>query len=199
MFITLIWLTFAVLVVAVFAAHVWAANTLVERFCPKEDMANQLKPAGKPSAADSRRIATPSPEALRAHPGPQAPVQAAPGAVRSAPATARPSPACQRVSSPSAGVSLPVRAPAPESPATGLLGKHGGDRKSRSYKQENQACNDECLKHGTAAHWKARLRRDDPDLAARVDRGELSANAAAVLKGWRKPRRGGHTTEALVA
>jgi hypothetical protein len=34
----------------------------------------------------------------------------------------------------------------------------------------------------------ARLRRDDPELAARVERGELTANAAAVDKGWRQPR-----------
>lgn len=34
----------------------------------------------------------------------------------------------------------------------------------------------------------ARLKRDDPDLAARVQAGELSANAAALRKGWRKPR-----------
>ena len=33
----------------------------------------------------------------------------------------------------------------------------------------------------------ARLRRDDPEMAERVGRGELSANAAAVAKGWRKP------------
>ena len=32
----------------------------------------------------------------------------------------------------------------------------------------------------------ARLRRDDPDLATQVERGELTANAAAVAKGWRK-------------
>jgi hypothetical protein len=31
-----------------------------------------------------------------------------------------------------------------------------------------------------------RLRRDDPELAERVARGELTANAAAVEKGWRK-------------
>lgn len=30
--------------------------------------------------------------------------------------------------------------------------------------------------------------RDDPELAARVVRGEVSPNAAAMAKGWRKPR-----------
>lgn len=34
----------------------------------------------------------------------------------------------------------------------------------------------------------ARLKRDDPELAARVVRGEVSPNAAAMAKGWRKPR-----------
>ena len=37
------------------------------------------------------------------------------------------------------------------------------------------------------AYTLARLRRDDPDMALRVEAGELSANAAAVAKGWRKP------------
>ena len=34
----------------------------------------------------------------------------------------------------------------------------------------------------------ARLKRDDPDMARRVIDGELTANAAAREKGWRKPR-----------
>lgn len=34
----------------------------------------------------------------------------------------------------------------------------------------------------------ARLKRDDPALAEQVVRGELSPNAAALKKGWRKPR-----------
>lgn len=37
-------------------------------------------------------------------------------------------------------------------------------------------------------HVIARLKRDDPDLAGRVVGGEITANAAARLKGWRKPR-----------
>ena len=40
----------------------------------------------------------------------------------------------------------------------------------------------------TADHTVARLKRDDPDLADRVIRGEISADAAAREKGWRKPR-----------
>ena len=34
----------------------------------------------------------------------------------------------------------------------------------------------------------ARLKRDNPDLAQRVIRGEITANAAARIMGWRKPR-----------
>ena len=34
----------------------------------------------------------------------------------------------------------------------------------------------------------ARLKRDDPDMARQVINGELTANAAARSKGWRKPR-----------
>lgn len=42
--------------------------------------------------------------------------------------------------------------------------------------------------HDKAETVVARLKRDDPDLAERVIRGEISANAAARQKGWRKPR-----------
>ncbi len=41
---------------------------------------------------------------------------------------------------------------------------------------------------GTADALTARLKRDDPDLAARVVAGEVTPNAAAREKGWRKPR-----------
>jgi hypothetical protein len=93
MFITLIWITFAVLVVvAVFAAHVWAANVIVDRLWPKEDMAKQLKPAGKPRAVDHQSMATRSP----ARPGPSAPLAGpsteAPPARSSLPAPVRPAP-----------------------------------------------------------------------------------------------------------
>lgn len=43
-------------------------------------------------------------------------------------------------------------------------------------------------KHNSADHVKQRLREADPEMHARVERGEISANAAAVEKGWRKPR-----------
>jgi hypothetical protein len=43
--------------------------------------------------------------------------------------------------------------------------------------------------HGNASAESilARLKRDDPGMARRVIGGELSPNAAARLKGWRKP------------
>lgn len=40
----------------------------------------------------------------------------------------------------------------------------------------------------TAAKIAARLKRDDPELAEKVVAGEVSPNAAARQKGWRKPR-----------
>lgn len=39
----------------------------------------------------------------------------------------------------------------------------------------------------TVENVVARLRRDDPNLAEKVIRGEISANKAARLKGWRRP------------
>jgi hypothetical protein len=63
------------------------------------------------------------------------------------------------------------------------LRKHGTNQHTRGDCADAMS-----YKLGTAEHWKRRLRRDDPALAARVDAGELTANAAAVQKGWRKPR-----------
>lgn len=40
----------------------------------------------------------------------------------------------------------------------------------------------------TSTHITARLKRDDPALAEKVVRGEITPNAAAREKGWRKPR-----------
>lgn len=37
-------------------------------------------------------------------------------------------------------------------------------------------------------YFTARLKRDDPEMAARVTSGEITANAAARAKGWSKPR-----------
>jgi hypothetical protein len=58
-------------------------------------------------------------------------------------------------------------------------GKRGGRGKKAIRNREG-------LSSDTVEYIKARLRRDDPALAARVERGELTANAAAVAKGWRK-------------
>jgi len=60
----------------------------------------------------------------------------------------------------------------------------GGDRRSPEF--QGNGLN---LKPGpTTARTVARLKRDDPELADRVVRGEVSPNAAAREKGWRKPR-----------
>lgn len=65
-------------------------------------------------------------------------------------------------------------------------GKHGGDRKSAV---SNNQAGGTSLKEGyTADSILARLKRDNPDLAQRVIRGEITANAAARIMGWRKPR-----------
>lgn len=40
----------------------------------------------------------------------------------------------------------------------------------------------------TAEKITARLKRDDPELAERVVTGEVTPHAAALTKGWRKPR-----------
>src|SRR3982751_5017863 len=72
------------------------------------------------------------------------------------------------------------------------LGKHGGDRRSEQARKDQ-------VNHGSLAQTPTaklprkertlrRLRRDDPALATRVERGELTANAAAVAKGWRKKK-----------
>ena len=75
-----------------------------------------------------------------------------------------------------------------EEEARALAG-HGGDRRSEQARKDQER-NPALEKHRgeTRMRTLARLRRDDPDLAARVERGELTANKAAVDKGWRKKR-----------
>lgn len=64
------------------------------------------------------------------------------------------------------------------------LAKDGGDRRSREYQVDNIKPK---TKGGTSATYiLKRLKRDRPDLFARVTAGELSANAAAIEAGWRK-------------
>lgn len=67
------------------------------------------------------------------------------------------------------------------------LGPHGGDRRSNQL-QVGGAAN---LKVGanTADYVTARLKREDPELAGRVISGEISADAAARQKGWRREPR----------
>ena len=63
------------------------------------------------------------------------------------------------------------------------LGKHGGDRRSAQAKEDQGS--DRTLKRGdNAAYLQARLRRDAPEIAAALDRGEFkSARAAAIEAG----------------
>jgi hypothetical protein len=67
------------------------------------------------------------------------------------------------------------------------LGPNGGDRRSLDFQSNTTR-----LKIDSAVpdadYITARLKRDDPELAERVVRGEVTPNAAAREKGWRKPR-----------
>lgn len=66
-----------------------------------------------------------------------------------------------------------------------VLGQHGGDR--RSEKAKDQGDNITLIQRGTdKSYTLARLHRDHPELAERVEAGELSANAAAIEAGFRK-------------
>jgi hypothetical protein len=60
---------------------------------------------------------------------------------------------------------------------------HGGDRRSAEFQGNNITLK---LSRGTSETYIVRrLRRDRPDLAERVERGEMSANKAAVEAGFR--------------
>jgi hypothetical protein len=54
--------------------------------------------------------------------------------------------------------------------------------------RENIRATDVLGHEDTASRVVARLKRDDPELAEKVVRGEVTPNAAAREKGWRKPR-----------
>lgn len=63
-----------------------------------------------------------------------------------------------------------------------VLGKHGGKR------VRGGQGNNITLDRGTNPDYTlARLRRDNPELAEQVEQGALSANAAAIQAGFRKP------------
>jgi hypothetical protein len=64
----------------------------------------------------------------------------------------------------------------PITPAHGEIGR-GRDRESATHSKKRDA-----------AAITARLKRDDPELAEKVVSGEVTPNAAAREKGWRKPR-----------
>jgi hypothetical protein len=63
------------------------------------------------------------------------------------------------------------------------IGKHGGDRRSAQAKGDQGS--DRTLKRGdNAAYLEARLRRDAPEMADALERGEIkSARAAAIEAG----------------
>ena len=61
--------------------------------------------------------------------------------------------------------------------------RRGGDRRS-----ENQSSATTLIPQATASGIVSRLKRDDPELAESVVRGEITANAAARAKGWWYPR-----------
>jgi hypothetical protein len=67
------------------------------------------------------------------------------------------------------------------------LGQHGGDRRSEQARVD-QPDNVSLKRHygNSRADTIARLHRDRPDLAQKVEAGELSANAAAIEAGFRK-------------
>lgn len=68
-------------------------------------------------------------------------------------------------------------------------GKQGGQEGNQNAaKDKNERNNITSVSRGTSAsHTLKRLKRDDPQLAQRVIDGELSAHAAAILAGFRKP------------
>jgi hypothetical protein len=62
----------------------------------------------------------------------------------------------------------------------------GGDRRSPEFQERGTLLKPP--RSENAERTVRRLKRDDPTLAERVVRGEVSPNAAAREKGWRKPR-----------
>jgi len=63
------------------------------------------------------------------------------------------------------------------------IGNHGGDRRSAKAK-EDQGDNHTLIRGTQAAYLQARLRRDAPEVAEALERGEIkSARAAAIEAG----------------
>jgi hypothetical protein len=65
------------------------------------------------------------------------------------------------------------------------LAAHGGDRRSPQFQGDNITLVPSGDRGTSEAYIIRRLRRDRPDLAERVEHGELSANAAMVQMGKR--------------
>ena len=86
------------------------------------------------------------------------------------------------------GLGIPPEALQGEITRRALL-THGGDRRSATVRMKGQDQGDKItLKRGTqAAYLLARLIRDHPALAHRVQAGELSAHRAAIEAGFRRP------------
>lgn len=65
--------------------------------------------------------------------------------------------------------------------------EHRGQTVAESNSRDG-ATNSTVTRSNHAEYVVSRLKRDDPALAERVVNGEITANAAARQKGWRKPR-----------
>ena len=64
------------------------------------------------------------------------------------------------------------------------IGEHGGDRRSVKAKEDQGVIHTLMRGTGNASYLKARLRRDAPEVADALDRGEIkSARAAAIEAG----------------
>jgi len=72
---------------------------------------------------------------------------------------------------------------------------NGGNRRSEEFQSRATRLN--LSTADTADYVTARLKRDAPELAEKVIRGELTPNAAARQMGWRKPRIVVSTPEAV--
>jgi ParB-like nuclease domain len=67
-------------------------------------------------------------------------------------------------------------------------GTHGGDRRSEDFKSDNVTLERSAPERGNSkAYTLERLHRTNPDLYDAVKRGKISANAAAIQAGFRKP------------
>jgi hypothetical protein len=74
-----------------------------------------------------------------------------------------------------------------EVPAQAILSRHGGDRRSKQAQQDQDVNHSLVLGTGNADYIKARLRRDHPEIADQLERGEYrSARSAAIAAGFIK-------------